>query len=159
MIAFCSSVNIGRPPEVVFQFFANVHLVPQAKDSPVLALEMTTPGPPGLGSRYREVVRMLPFYNGEFLSEVVAFEPSLLLEEVWTGPAMAGRDRYELTEIPEGTKLVHHKWVSCPGLLRIMEPFMRKPLFARLEERLEDIKRGLEEGLYAADAENGPVQP
>jgi hypothetical protein len=148
MIAFCSSVDIGRQPEVVFDFFANLHLVPQAENSPVLALEMTTPGPPGLGSRYREVVRMLPFFDGEFLSEVTAFEPPRVLEETWTGPAMTGRDRYELAEIPDGTKLVHQKRVSCPGLLRVMEPFMRKPLFTRLEERLKAVKRGLEEGLY-----------
>jgi len=102
---------------------------------------------------------MLPFYNGEFLNEFTAFEPPRLLEVVWTGPGMAGRDRYELTEIQGGTKLVHQKWVSCPGLLRIMEPFMRRALFPRLEERLDAIKRGLEEGLNLADAGNHPMHP
>ncbi len=159
MIAFRSSINIRRRPEAVFHFLANVHLVQQAEDSPVLALEMTTPGPPGLGTRYREVVQMLPFFKGEMLSEITAFEPPRLLEMVWTGPAMTGRDRYELTEIQDGTQLVHQKWVSCPGLLRIMEPFMRKALFPRLEERLEAIKHGLEEGADWVGAENHAVQP
>ena len=142
MIAFCSSVNIGRRPEDVFDFFANLDRAPQAENSPVLALEMT--GPPGLGTKYREVVRMLPFYNGEFLNEFTAFEPPRLLEVLWTGPGMAGRDRYELTEIQGGTKLVHQKWVSCPGLLRLMEPIMRRALFPRLELRLREIECGLE---------------
>ena len=146
MIVFRSSIDIGRRPEAVFDFLANVHRVQQAGGSPVLVLEMTTPGPPGLGSRFREVVRMLPFYEGEFLSEITEFEPPAILEMSWTGPAMTGRDRYELAAIQEGTQLAHHKWVSCPGLLRIMEPFMRKPLFSRLEERLEAIKGRLEEG-------------
>ena len=159
MITFRSSVNIKRRPEAVFDMLANLDRVQQAEDSPVLALEYTTSGPPGLGSKYREVVRMLPFYNGEFLSEITAFEPPRLLEIAWTGPAMTGRDRYELTEIQDGTKLVHQKWVSCPGLLRMMEPFMRKALFARLEERLDAIKRLLEGGLDLADAEGAPIQP
>jgi hypothetical protein len=38
-----------------------------------------------------------------------------------------------------------------------MEPFGRKPLFARLEERLQDIKRTLEQGLVLANAESAPV--
>ncbi len=159
MIVFRSSVNIRRRPEAVFHLLANVHRVQQDESSPVLALEMTTPGPPGLGSRYREVVRMLPFYNGEILSEITAFEPPLLLEMVWTGPAMTGRDRYELTGIQDGTKLVHQKWTSCRGLLRIMEPLMRKALLPRLESRLGEIKRELEEGFELADAENHPAHP
>jgi len=146
MIVFCSSINIGRSREAVFHLLANVDRVQQAEGSPVRALDRMTSGPPGLGSKYREVVRMLPFYQGEFLSQITAFEPPSLLEMVWTGPAMTGRDRYELTETQDGTKLIHQKWVSCPGLLRIMEPLMRKALFPRLEGRLDAIKRGLEEG-------------
>jgi len=59
---------------------------------------------------------------------------------------MTGRDRYELAEIQDGTKLVHQKWTSARGVLRIMEPFMRRALLPRLTERLGGIKRILEEG-------------
>jgi hypothetical protein len=158
MIAFRGSIDIKRRPGAVFDLLANVHLVQQAEDSPVLALEITTPGPVGVGTRYREVVQMLPFYQGEILSEITAFEPPRLLEMVWTGAGMAGRDRYELADIPEGTRLVHQKWTSGRGLLRIMEPFMRWGLIPRLEARLEDIKRLLEEGGVSADAENTPLR-
>lgn len=156
MIAFCSSVNIRRSPEAVFHFLANVDRVQQAEGSPVLALDRMTSSPPGLGSRYREVVRMLPFYDGEIFSEITAFEPPVLLEMEWTGPAMTGRDRYELTEIEGGTKLLHQKWTSGQGLLRVMEPFMRRALVPRLELRLEAIKRGLEAGHDLAEAESAP---
>ena len=64
MITFSSSINIARPPDAVFEFLANTQNVPQAEGLPVFALEMTTPGAPRLGSRYREVVQMLPFYKG-----------------------------------------------------------------------------------------------
>ncbi len=145
MIAFSSSIRIRRSPETVFHFLSNLHNLQQAGGSPVLSIEKLTPAPPGQGFRYREVVQMFPFYKGEFITEITVFEPPRVLELAWTGPGMIGRDRYELTPVDDGTDLAHHKWLSSPGVLRIMEPFMRKPLFPRLQARLEEIKRGLEE--------------
>ena len=147
MIAWSSSIDIRRGPDAVFELLANIQNVQQADTSPVLALDLETAGPPHLGSKYREVVQMLPFFKGEFLSEITVFDPPRVLEMAWTGPGMAGTDRYELAEIEGGTKLHHAKYVSCPGLLRIMEPFMRRPLFSNLGRRLLAIKRGLEESV------------
>ncbi len=145
MIAFSSSVSVRRPPETVFYFLSNLHDLQQAGGSPVLSLERLTPAPPGPGFRYREVVQMFPFYKGEFITEITVFEPPRVLELAWTGPGMIGRDRYELTPVGDGTCLAHKKWLSCPGVFRIMEPFMRRRLFPRLQARLKEIKRGLEE--------------
>ncbi len=144
MIIWSSSIDIRRLPEVVFEFLANIQDVQQSDGSPVLSLELITAGPPGLGSRYREVVQMMPFVKGEILSEITAFEPPHVLEMAWSGPGMTGTDRYELSTIQEGTTLNHTKCTSCPGVLRVMEPIMRIPLLPRLEERLVDIKRLLE---------------
>ena len=146
MIVWSSSIDIRRPPEAVFEFLANIQDVQQADGSPVLALELTTEGPPRLGSRYREVVQMMPFMKGEIISEITAFDPPRVLEMAWTGPGMTGTDRYELATIPDGTTLNHKKCVSFPGVLRVMEPFMRIPLIPRLEERLVEIKHLLEVG-------------
>lgn len=145
MIVFSSFITICRPPEAVFQFLSNLHNLQQAGGSPVLSMERLTPEPPGPGFKYREVVQMFPFYKGVFISEILVFEPPRVLELAWTGPAMTGRDKYELTTVQNGTELHHRKQVSSPGFLRIMEPFMRRPLFPRLEARLEEIKRSLEE--------------
>lgn len=145
MIVFSSSITIRRPPEVIFDFLSNLHNQQQAEGSPVMSLEKLTPEPPGLGFKYREVVQMFPFYKGVFISEIIGFDPPRVLELAWTGPAMIGRDRYELTAVQSGTELRHTKQVSNPGLLRILEPFMRRPLFPRLEARLKEIKRDLEE--------------
>jgi hypothetical protein len=112
MIAWFPSVNIRRPPEAVLHFLANIHEVQQPERSPVLELEMTTPGPIGLGTRYCEVVQMLPFFKGEINSTITAFEPCRVLEMEGTGPGMAGRDRYELAAIPEGTALASGD--GCP---------------------------------------------
>ena len=95
MITFSSSINIARPPEAVFDFLANVHLMQQAEGSPVLALDMTTPRSSQAGiqvSRSRAIAAILQ-----------------------------------------------------RGVHQLMEPFMRKPLFTRLEARLSGIKSKLEE--------------
>jgi hypothetical protein len=145
LIKWSSSIDIRRSPEMVFEFLANIQDVEQSDGSPVLALELITAGPPHLGSIYREVVQMMPFFQGEILSEITAFEPPSVLELTWSGPGMVGTDRYQLTVIQNGTTLNHTKCVSCPGILRVMEPIMRIPLIPRLEERLVSIKNLLEE--------------
>lgn len=149
MILWSSSIAISRPPEEVFDFLANIQDVQQAKGSPVLALDMITAGPPRLGSRYREVVRMAPFVKGEILSEITEFKPFRVLEMSWQGPGMVGFDRYELEAIQNGTGLKHKKCTSFPSLLRIVEPLMRRPLINRLEQRLVAIKCLLEEDVGA----------
>jgi hypothetical protein len=144
MIEFTSTITIRRPPEPVFDFLASIHTLQQAGGSPVLSMEKLTPQSPGPGFKYREVVQMFPFYKGEFITEIVDFDRPRVLGLSWTGPAMVGRDKYELTPIQNGTELRHTKCVSSPGVLRIMEPMMRKQLFPRLLARLEEIKRRLE---------------
>ena len=144
MIEWSSSIDIRKPPEVVFDFLANIQDVQQSNDSPVLALELITEGPPRLGSTYREVVRMMPLVKGEIISEITAFDFSRLLELTWNGPGMSGTDEYELDKNQYGTILKHTKWTSFHGILRSMEPIMRLLLIPRIEERLVAIKHILE---------------
>jgi hypothetical protein len=145
MIVWSSSIDIQKPPEVVFKFLANIQDVPQADDSPVLSLDLITEGPPRLGSRYREVVRMMPFVKGEIISEITAFELPRVLELTWNGAGMRGTDRYELDANQHGTTLKHTKCTSFLGILRVMEPVMRIPLIPRLEQRLVEIKHLIED--------------
>jgi hypothetical protein len=158
MITWSSSIDISRPAETVFDYLANIQKIQQTDTSPVVSLDLTTAGPPKVGSRYREVVQMMPFFKGEFLSEITKFDPPRILEMDWTGPGMAGTDRYEFTQIQGGTKLKHTKWVGCPCLLRIAEPFMRGPLFSKLQQRLRAIKcelEGAERKLSGVDRSGG----
>jgi len=79
------SIWIDRPPADVFAFLRDKDQYPQEVDSPVLTLDKTTPGPPGVGTGYREVVRMLPFYRGVIRSRITRFEPGVHLEEDFRG--------------------------------------------------------------------------
>lgn len=144
MIDWSSSITIHRPPEIVFDFLANIQDVHQEEGSPVLALDLITSGPPQKGSRYREVVQMAPWIKGEILSEITIFDPPKVLEMIWQGAGMAGFDRYELEANQDRTILRHKKVTSCVGLLCIMEPLMRRLLLPRLEQRLVAIKNHLE---------------
>lgn len=81
-------VAIERKPAEVFAFMRDKDLYPQKPGSKVLALEKLTPGRPGVGTRYREVVRMLPFFRGTILSEITRFEVPYHLEESFAGAGM-----------------------------------------------------------------------
>ena len=144
MIVWSSSIDIRKPPEVVFEFLANIQDAQQSDDSPVLALDLITEGPPRLGSKYREVVRIMPFVKGQIISEITAFDFPRIIEMTWSGSGMRGTDRYKLANSQYGTTLKHTKCTSFPGILRVMEPILRIPLIPKLEQRLVDIKRILE---------------
>jgi hypothetical protein len=125
-------------------------MYPQEQGSPVLVLEKTTPGPPRVGTCYREVVQMLPFYRGEILSEITRFEPGEHLEEDFRGAGMWGHLAYQFLPQKEGTMLVQRETLHYQGLLRFCEPVIRVFLGRRLQERLEDIKTVLEAGYSVA---------
>ena len=144
MIHWSSSIVIQQPPEAVFEFLANIQDIQQAEDSPVISLDLVTDGPPRQGSRYREVVRIMPFVEMEITSVITLYEFPHLLELTWTGPAMSGTDIYKLDAFQDGTALTHTKLTVFSGIFRFLEPVMRLPLIPRLEKRLVAIKGLLE---------------
>lgn len=103
------SIWIQRPPADVFAFLRDKDLYPQENGSPVLVLEKTTPGQPGVGTRYSEVVQMLPFYRGEILSEITRYEPNEFLEEDFSGAGMKGHLAYQFLPENEGTLLIQRE--------------------------------------------------
>lgn len=141
------SISINRPSADVFTFLRDKDKYPQEADSPVLLLEKMTPGAPGVGTRYREVLQMLPFIRGEILSEITRFEPYEFLEEDFEGAGMKGHLAYQfLAEGEEETKLVQREMLQYRGILRLFEPLIQPILGRRLVERLEEIKRVSESG-------------
>ena len=146
MNTFELSITINRSPADVFAFLRDKDTYPQEDGSPVLILEKITPGPPGVGTRYREVVQMLPFIRGEILSEITRFEPGQFLEEDFQGAGMEGHLAYQFLAEGGGTKLVQRETIFWRGLLKVLEPVIRLVLSRQLRERLEGIKTVLESG-------------
>jgi len=139
-------ININKPPSEPFNFLCDKDKFKQPSDSPVLLLEKTTPGPIGLGTRYREVVQMMPFIKREMLSEVTKFEPSKVLEEKWRGGSMEGILTYFFNPIPEGTELIQHVNIKALGLLKPFDKMISKTYAKAAQYRLECLKSLLETG-------------
>ena len=138
------SIAIRRPPSVVFAFLRDTDTYQQAKGSPVLVLEKVTPGLPGVGTRYREVVQMLPFVRGEIHSVITRFEPDEYLEEDFEGAGFKGHLAYQFSPENDGTRLIQRETMFARGLLKIFEPLIARSFSRHLQERLEAIKAILE---------------
>jgi uncharacterized protein YndB with AHSA1/START domain len=124
------SVTIARPVEDVFAVLTDPTLAPRWAASAIKG-ELLTPGPPGVGSRRRAVVK--GFFGGTFESvmEVTELEPNRtlalrLISASWGG---SGRTKYTLTPVAGGTRVDWH-WEMEPG--GVMKPFSR-PLMAVLQ--------------------------
>ncbi len=138
------SITIHRPPSVVFAFFRDKDKYQQAKDFPVLVLEQVTPEVPGVGTRYREVVQMLPFVRGEIHSVITRFEPYEYLDEDFEGAGFKGHLAYQFLPENDGTRLIQQEIMFARGLLKVFEPLIARSFFRHLQERLETIKAILE---------------
>ena len=84
--------------------------------------------------------------KGEILSEIVVYEPPLVLAETFEGTGMKGRLRYEFQAHEGGTFLIQKETIEFLGWLGFMEPLIRDMFLKRIEWRLENIKKILESG-------------
>lgn len=140
------SVRIERPPEDVFAFLRDKDLFPQEPGSPVLVLDKITPEAVGIGTRYREVVQMLPFLRGDIRSAITRFEPPRFLEEDFRGGGMSGHLAYEFVPDGDATILIQRETLEAHGLLRPFAGLIERSLAGKLRERLESIRAILESG-------------
>jgi len=141
---FNLSIQIHRAPEDVFVFLRDKHLIPQQEGSPVLSLEKLTPGAVGIGTLFREVVRILPFLRAEILSRVTRFEPYTCLQEEFWGNFMRGWLTYTFSPHAEGTLLVQDQIFEPLGLMRLLIPLAKNMLSRRLLDRIKTIRAALE---------------
>jgi len=140
------SITIKSSPEEVFAFLRDKDLHEQEPGSPVILLEKTTTSHTGIGTCYREVVQMLPFYQGTIISEITCFEPPHWLEEKFSGAGMRGYLSYQFVPEGDGTRLIQRQRINFQGPLRFLHPLIRIVLLHRLTERLQEVKAELEEG-------------
>ena len=143
---FDMSITIRRSPEDVFGFLRDKDKYPQEPGSPVLVLKQTTPGSAGVGTRYSEVVQMLPFVRGEIRSEITRFDPGERLEEKFEGAGMKGYLAYRFVTENGGTKLIQQETLYMKGFFKVLSPVVKLTLSRQLRKRLEGIREVLESG-------------
>jgi len=126
-VIFELCIDISRPPVEVFAFLCNIDQMiaqtPLEKRRLVPVYEKVTPGPVGVGTRYRELVRVLPFAHMEILNEITGFEPDQRLELEWTGGGK-GDLAYRLDLMRGGTRLHQRQSLEPRGVLRLFSPFI-----------------------------------
>ena len=134
------SIDINRRQEEIFIFLRDKDKYTQKEGSPVLLLEKTTEAPVDLGTRYREVVQMLPFYKSEILSVITRYEPYEYLEEDFSSKGMRGHLAYQFIDKDGSTELIQRESIFFTFPLNLLNPIIKKVFQRKLFERLVEIK-------------------
>lgn len=137
---------IACPPAEVFAFLRDIDRYAGRPGTVVPVYDKLTPGPPHLGTRYREIIRVLPGWYIENQAEITRLEPDarLDLRYAFRHSTMRGDLSYRLIPTSQGTYLVQQQSLQLQGWLRLftLPVFL---LFGRqVRRRLADIKFLLE---------------
>jgi hypothetical protein len=131
---------IERPISDVFDFFRDMDQHPRSLHSVVPVYDRVTDGPVSVGTRYREVIRFLPFVTGVMMSEITCFEPERRLGLRFSGLGMDGELTYNLQAAGWGTLVVQRQSLRPRGLLALLNPLIETAFSRVAGQRLRDIK-------------------
>ena len=138
------AITINCSQKEVFLFLRDKDQHKQKENSPVLILEKTTEAPVEVGTKYREVVQMLPFYKSEILSVITRYEPYEYLEEDFSGARMKGHLAYQFVDQGGSTKLIQRESIFFSFPINLLYPIIKKMLYRKLVERLDELRKNLE---------------
>jgi uncharacterized protein YndB with AHSA1/START domain len=135
-------IVINRPVEEVFDFVADERNEPRYNPR-LLRVEKLSPGPVGLGSRFRAEMRMRP-RPMEMTTEFTGYERPRRLASTTRMSRMDIRGTLSFDPVPGGTRM-RWSWELEPhGLLKLMTP-LATPIGARGERAIwTSLKRFLE---------------
>jgi uncharacterized protein YndB with AHSA1/START domain len=135
-------IEIARSPEDVFAYLTDPAKLSTWQDAEEVTV--LTPGPPGPGTRLREIHKVLG-RRGVEITEFVVYEPGRRFDiRMVDGPPLDGRWDFEPSD--GGTLLTFTPIVRLTGLRQRLEPLIVRAtllVFRRFHRRL---KRALEAG-------------
>ena len=129
------AITINCPRKEVFLSLRDKDQHKQKENSPVLLLEKTTEARVEVGTKYREVVQMLPFYKSEILSVITRYEPYEYLEEDFSGAGMKGHLAYQFIDKDGSTELIQRESIFFTFPLNLITPVI-KPI-KQIDIRIE----------------------
>ncbi len=140
--------HIACPPAELFAFLQDIDRYAGRPGTIVPVYDKLTKGPSRLGTRYREVIRVLPGWHIKNQAEIIRLEPDARLDLLYAFRRgnMHGVLSYRLTPTSQGTLLVQQQSLHLRGWLRLftLPVFL---LFGRqVRRRLADIQFLLETG-------------
>lgn len=118
------SVQIAAAPEAVFAAFSDVHNAPQWVPA-IRRTEVLTPGPVGVGTRFRETRVMFGKEATETL-EITAFDPPRLMAIEADSCGAHFRSEFAFAPEGQGTRVTLRMQTRAVSLLaRLMSPLSR----------------------------------
>jgi hypothetical protein len=137
------SIHIDRSRSEVFKFMSDMRNHPREEGSDVLLAEKISEGEIGVGTRFRDVVRMLTFLNVNFYNEITRFETDGQIEITWHGGGMEGVLRLHFDHHQGGTLLKVEEIINPKGVMKLVAPMIEGNFREMWEKRLHGIEREL----------------
>ena len=135
MINLDISTLIDRPVKDVFAFVTDSNNMPKW-NSAVVSMQQITPGPVGLGTKFKNVGEM----------QVITFEPdSKYGFQMQAGP-MQVKVNLGFKTVGTGTKLSLNAQGNPAGVFKLAEGVMQGRVKSMMEENLARLKSVLEKG-------------
>jgi uncharacterized protein YndB with AHSA1/START domain len=129
-------IEIGRSPEEVFAYLTDPSKLSTWQDAEEVI--QLTPGPPGVGTRLREVHKVLGRRRVE-ITEFVVYEPGRRFDiRMVDGPPLDGR--WDFEPCNGGTRLTFTPIVRLTGFKQRFEPVLilaTRVVFRRFHRRLK----------------------
>jgi uncharacterized membrane protein len=135
-------VEIRRTVEDVFLLLGDPARDPEWA-GPIVAVEPLTPGPVGVGTRFRQTSRTLGV-RFPIQLEVVAHELNRRIELKSVGGAVDYRGERRFDSTANGTRVTFIGDVRLRAALRLLEPLAARFSGGRVDRDLQAVKRRLE---------------
>jgi hypothetical protein len=146
MASFTLSTQIAAPPAAVFAVFSDLeHAVGRIKG--ISKLEVLTPGPIGVGTRFRETRKMFGKDCTEEM-QVTAFEPNQAFEIMCQSCGVEFRTMFRFKSEGPSTRVeadMRSRSLSLfAKLLSPLAALMTGPMKKCIAQNLEDLKAAVE---------------
>ncbi|HEX4940353.1 MAG TPA: SRPBCC family protein [Candidatus Kapabacteria bacterium] len=135
------SVDIPRPPDVVFAFAGNYANDPVWR-SGVLSMVYQTSGAPAAGVRTKEIIRSMG-RKAVTIGEIIEYSPSRTAFRSISGPVPCEGSR-EFVPVASGTRFTYSLTLHPTGFLGLLEPLLKRMFTKQIQADVQRLKRHLE---------------
>ncbi|TDW23878.1 SRPBCC family protein [Kribbella kalugense] len=139
---FTNTITIERPPATVFAYLANLENLPQWNYA-LSETQQVTPGPPGVGTRYRQI-RTIPVHTEESL-EIIELAPNRKLTVQGTLSSLPAILTYTLDATDGTTALTNTVDIRPPRPLNLLAPIALSRVKSAVAANLAVLKQLLEQ--------------
>ncbi len=139
------SITIGRPVGYVFKVLTTPDDTPKRSFSAVEE-QLTSPGPVGIGSTRRALVRSFGGRTTTNETVVTAFEPNRLVAMRTISAPVPFEVAYAFTALPAGTRVDWTWSFELTGVARLFGPLLAAHFRRGLQHDLSRLKQMMESG-------------